>query len=155
MEFVPAEYRGEGILHGLNRAEVEGKRFLLPRAATARDILPRTLKQWGAKVDVVQAYRTVPAKGSAAILSGVLSENKVDMVTFTSSSTVKHFVNLLSPVDLRKFCNAVAVACIGPITKGTAESNKVRVDVLAKEYTVSGLIEAIVKYFSNGPGRVH
>jgi len=155
VEFVPADYRAEGILHGLNPAEVEGKRFLLPRAATARDILPRTLKQWGAEVDVVQAYRTVPAKGSAAILSGVLSENKVDMVTFTSSSTVKYFVDLLSPVDLRKFCNAVAVACIGPITKGTAESNKVRVDVLAKEYTVSGLIEAIVEYFSNGPGRVH
>ncbi|MCH6546419.1 MAG: uroporphyrinogen-III synthase [Deltaproteobacteria bacterium] len=155
VEFVPAEYRGEGILHGLNPAEVEGKRFLLPRAATARDILPRTLKQWGAEVDVVQAYRTVPAKGSAAILSGVLSENKVDMVTFTSSSTVKHFVDLLSPVDLGKFCNAVAVACIGPITKGTAESNRIRVDVLAKEYTVSGLIEAIVEYFSNGPGRVH
>jgi len=155
VEFVPADYRAEGILHGLNPAEVEGKRFLLPRAATARDILPRTLKQWGAEVDVVQAYRTVPAKGSAAILSGVLSENKVDMVTFTSSSTVKYFVDLLSPVDLRKFCNAVAVACIGPITKGTAESNKVRVDVLAKEYTVSGLIEAIVEYFSNGPGRVY
>lgn len=155
VEFVPAEYRAEGILHGLNPAEVEGKRFLLPRAATARDILPRTLKEWGAEVDVVQAYRTVPAKGSAAILSGVLSENKVDMVTFTSSSTVRYFVDLLSPVDLKKFCKSVAVACIGPITKGTAESNKVRVDVLAKEYTVSGLIEAIVEYFSNGPGRVH
>ena len=155
VEFVPAEYRGEGILHGLNPAEVEGKRFLLPRAATARDILPRTLKQWGAEVDMVQAYRTVPAKGSAAILNGVLAENKVDMVTFTSSSTVKYFVDLLSPADLRKFCNAVAVACIGPITKGTAESNRIRVDVLAQEYTVSGLIEAIVEYFSNGPGRVH
>ncbi len=155
VEFVPAEYRAEGILHGLDPAEVEGKRFLLPRAATARDILPRTLKKWGAEVDVVQAYRTVPAKGSAAILSGVLSDNKVDMVTFTSSSTVKHFVDLLSPVDLRKFCNIVAVACIGPITKGTAESNRIRVDVLAKEYTVSGLIEAIVEYFSNGPGRIH
>jgi len=155
VEFVPAEYRAEGILHGLKPAEVEGKRFLLPRAATARDILPRTLKQWGAEVDVVQAYRTVPAKGSAAILSGVLAENKVDMVTFTSSSTVKYFVDLLSPVDLRKFCNSVAVACIGPITKGTAESNRIRVDVLAQEYTVSGLIEAIVEYFSNGPGRVH
>ena len=155
VEFVPAEYRAEGILHGLNPREVEGKRFLLPRAATARDILPRTLKEWGAEVDVVQAYRTVPAKGSAAILSGVLSENKVDMVTFTSSSTVRYFVDLLSPVDLKKFCKSVAVACIGPITKGTAESNRIRVDVLAKEYTVSGLIEAIVEYFSNGPGRVH
>ncbi len=155
VEFVPAEYRAEGILHGLNPAEVEGKRFLLPRAATARDILPRTLKKWGAEVDVVQAYRTVPAKGSAAILKGVLSENKVDMVTFTSSSTVKYFVDLLSPVDLRKFCNSVAVACIGPITKGTAESNRIRVDVLAKEYTVPGLIEAIVDYFTNGPGKVH
>jgi len=155
VEFVPADYRAEGVLHGLNPAEVEGKRFLLPRAATARDILPRTLKEWGAEVDVVQAYRTVPAKGSAAILSGVLAENKVDMVTFTSSSTVKHFIDLLSPVNLGKFCKAVAVACIGPITKGTAESNKIRVDVLAKEYTVSGLIEAIVEYFSNGPGRVH
>ena len=132
-----------------------GKRFLLPRAATARDILPRTLKKWGAEVDVVQAYRTVPAKGSAAILNGVLSDNKVDMVTFTSSSTVKYFVDLLSPVDLKKFCNVAAVACIGPITKGTAESNRIRVDVLAKEYTVPGLIEAIVEYFTNGPGKVH
>ena len=155
VEFVPAEYRAEGILHGLNPAEVEGKRFLLPRAATARDILPRTLKKWGAEVDVVQAYRTVPAKGSAAILNGVLSEHKVDMVTFTSSSTVKFFVDLISPVVLRKFFNVVAVACIGPITKGTAESNRIRVDVLAKEYTVSGLIDAVVEYFTTGPGKVH
>lgn len=155
VEFVPAEYRAEGILHGLNPAEVEGKRFLLPRAATARDILPRTLKKWGAEVDVVQAYRTVPAKGSAAILSGVLSEHKVDMVTFTSSSTVKYFVDLISPVELRKFFNVVAVACIGPITKGTAESNRIRVDVVAKEYTVPGLIEVVVEYFTTGPGKVH
>ncbi len=155
VEFVPAEYRAEGILLGLNPAEVEGKRFLLPRAATARDILPRTLKKWGAEVDVVQAYRTVPAKGSAAILSGVMSEHKVDMIAFTSSSTVKHFVDLISPVEMRKFFNVVAVACIGPITKGTAESNGIRVDVLAKEYTVPGLIEAMVEYFTTGPGKVH
>ncbi|NIO09949.1 MAG: HemD protein, partial [Deltaproteobacteria bacterium] len=155
VEFVPAEYRAEGILHGFNPAEVEGKRFLLPRAATARDILPRKLKEWGADVDVVQAYRTVPAKGSSAILSGVLAKHKVDLVTFTSSSTVKHFVDLISPTELRKFFSTVAVACIGPITKGTAESNRIRVDVTAKEYTVPGLIDAIIKYFTTGAGKVH
>jgi uroporphyrinogen III methyltransferase/synthase len=151
VELIPAEYRSEGLLHGVKPEEVRGKRFLLPRAAVARDVLPRTLREWGAEVDVVQAYRTVPVKGNATWLRETLDEKMIDMVTFTSSSSVNHFFDSLPKKDRKKLLNGVAVACIGPITRKTAEENGMRVDVVAKEYTVMGLIQAIAEHFSSKP----
>lgn len=155
VELIPEEYRAEGILHGLMPEEVKGRRFLLPQAAVARDVVPKTLQEWGAEVDVVHAYRTVPAKGGVDRLCGMLSEKNVDMVTFTSSSTVNYFMALLPPGDIKSLLNGVAIACIGPITQKTTEDYGVRVAVVAREYTVTGLIQAIVDYFSTKSFRAH
>ena len=151
VDLVPAEFRAEGILEGFKPKEVKGKRFLLPRAAVAREVLPQTLREWGAEVDVVEAYRTLAAKVSTGVFNDLLSKKKVDMVAFTSSSTVKHFLDLLPGALGKELLRGVAVACIGPITRQTAEEGGMKVSVVAEEYTVAGLIEAIVKYFSTGP----
>lgn len=147
-DFVPGEYRAEAMLEGLRSDEFRGRRVLLPRAAKARDILPDTLRERGAEVDVVEAYRTVPAKSDVSWLRALLEEKRIDVVTFTSSSTVTHFAALFAGEDLRGLLAATAVACIGPITQKTAQELGVRVDVVPRDYTIPGLTQAIVEYFS-------
>ncbi|MFQ5851059.1 MAG: uroporphyrinogen-III synthase [Candidatus Binatia bacterium] len=148
-DLVPGEYRAEAILQGLKPEEVQGKRILLPRAAAARDVLPKTLREWGAEIDVIEAYRTAPAKGDAGWIRALLLQKGVDMITFTSSSTVTHFVKLFAGGSVKALLDPVAVACIGPITQKTAEEKGIRVDVVPREYTVPGLTQAIVEYFAN------
>ena len=100
---------------------------------------------------MVQAYRTVPVKADPALLRDLLAEKKIDMVTFTSSSTVSHFIDSLPQADRSRLLEGIAVACIGPITQRTAEENGMKVDVVAKEYTITGLIQAIAEYFDGKP----
>lgn len=149
-EVVPEEYRAEGILEKLRPEEMRGKNVLVPRAAEARDVLIRTLRQWGATVDVVEAYRTVAPSADAAPLRAMLLSGEIDMITFTSSSTVKNFKAIFAVDDLSRLLAHTFVACIGPITRDTAQDIGMRVDIVAAEYTIGGLTHAIVKYFEKG-----
>ncbi|MEE9185516.1 MAG: uroporphyrinogen-III synthase [Candidatus Binatia bacterium] len=148
-DLVPGEYRAEAILQALRPEELRGKRVLLPRAAKARDVLPKTLREWGAETDVIEAYRAVLPKSDAVWLRALLLERKVDVVTFTSSSTVINFVKFFPGEDVKDLLDGVAVACIGPITQNTAEEKGIRVDIVPREYTVGGLTQAIVDYFKS------
>lgn len=148
VDLVPQEYRAEAILQELKPGEMRGKRVLLPRAAEARDVLPKTLREWGAEVDVIEAYRTVAAKSDAPWLRTLLRRKEIDMITFTSSSTVTHFAALFPNEDMEGLLTGTAVACIGPITQETAEEIGVRVDVVPRDYTIPGLTQAIVEYFN-------
>jgi uroporphyrinogen III methyltransferase/synthase len=150
---VPKKFRAEGILEDLDPDEVRGNRFLLPRVAGARDVLPKTLGDWGALVDVVEAYRVVPVNGDSARLRSLFLDRKIDMVTFTSSSTITHFAEQLGGETAGELLKGVAVACIGPIAKKTAEERGFRVDVVPAEYTIEGLTRSIVDYFSSGEQR--
>ena len=145
---VPDVYQAEAILEQLAPDDVRGKRVLLPRAAQARDVLPGTLRDWGAEVDVVEAYRTVAARSDVSWLGGLLQRKEIDMVTFTSSSTAVNFAALFSGANIQPLLAGTAVACIGPITAHTVEELGLHVDVIASEYTVEGLAQAIVDYFS-------
>ena len=147
-DLVPEEFRAEAILRGIKPGEIRGKRVLLPRAARARDILPKTLQEWGAEVDVIEAYRTVVAKSDARQLEKLLRLKKIDMITFTSSSTVTNFAALFPGKDMGGLLSGAAVACIGPITQKTAEELGIRVDVVSQDYTIPGLTRAIVEFFS-------
>jgi uroporphyrinogen III methyltransferase/synthase len=147
-EVVPEEYRAEAILGKLRPVEMRGRRVLVPRAAEARDVLIRTLRDWGAHVDVVEAYRTVAPKSDPAPLRARFGAGEIDVTTFTSSSTVKNFGTIFGPADLPRLLAQTAVACIGPITEETAKGLGIRVDVVAKDYTIVGLTDAIVEYFS-------
>jgi uroporphyrinogen III methyltransferase / synthase len=144
---VPEKYQAEGLLAVLNPEMMRGKKVLIPRAAKAREILPETLRRWGATVDVVEVYRTVIPKANSSALTRMLQARHVDMVTFTSSSTVANFAKLLQGQDLKTILNGIAVACIGPITESTIEEMGGRADVVARQFTIPGLIRAIVDYF--------
>ena len=143
---VPSRYQAEGLLESLNADQMDGTKVLIPRAARARDVLPETLRRWGAKVDVVEAYRTVvPAVDSSGIKQR-FRLGEVEIVTFTSSSTVSNFVQLFAGAGLATVVGNAAIACIGPITAKTVADLGGTVTIMAREFTIDGLVEAIVEY---------
>jgi len=149
VDVVPEEYVAESVVKRL-RKQVIGKNILLVRAKVARDVIPRELRKAGAHVEVVEAYETVVPKSSRTRLRAVLrTENKrPDVITFTSSSTAKNFVSLLGSIRARKQrppqLEGITLASIGPVTSATLRELKLGVDVEAKQYTIPGLIQAIV-----------
>ena len=147
---VPEQFQAEGVLDALKPEELRGKRVLIPRAAKAREILPETLRQWGAVVDVVEAYRTVIPTLDASRLRGLLQEAAVDMVTFTSSSTVANFVKLFRGEKLSDILHGTAIACIGPITEATVRELGGKADLVSAEFTIPGLVRALVEFFERG-----
>jgi uroporphyrinogen III methyltransferase/synthase len=150
---VPEKYQAEGILEALDPAEIRGRRILMPRAAKAREILPKTLRQWGAFVDVVQAYKTVLPQDCQFGLRE-LFKKQIDVITFTSSSTVENFLRLLEGEDLVSILRGVTIACIGPITGRTAIDSGLQVDIVSSEFTIPGLVAAIVRFYESRETRV-
>jgi uroporphyrinogen-III synthase len=147
VDVVPEEYVAESVVKSLGR-EIAGKRVLLARAKVARDVIPRELRKLGAQVDVVEAYETVVPQKSRTKLRAILKDPKKrpDLITFTSSSTVRNFVELLAERGQgRPRHTGIRYASIGPVTSSTLRELKLPVDIKAKEYTIPGLIEAIVK----------
>ncbi|UCC72434.1 MAG: uroporphyrinogen-III synthase [Gemmatimonadota bacterium] len=144
-EVVPEEYVAEAVadvLTGLE--EIAGRRVLLPRAAGARQVLPQRLRAAGAEVDEVIAYESrADLEGIAALQAG-LGRGEIDMITFTAASTVRHFVDAAG-ADLGR----ARVAVIGPVTADAARAAGVRVDAVAQQYTVEGLLRAIVEFYGN------
>ncbi|ABW68865.1 uroporphyrin-III C-methyltransferase [Desulfosudis oleivorans Hxd3] len=148
-DIVPESFRAESVVEAFTRQDVKGKSVLLPRAAEARPILPEELTKMGARVDEVAAYVTRQDDSAAKTLTEALESGAVDMVTFTSSSTVKNFKALL-PKDKStadRLIKNVAVASIGPITTETAKDEGFAVHVTADAYTIEGLTRAIIDYF--------
>lgn len=149
---VPKEYVAESVVRSLQR-KVKGKRVLLVRAKVARDVIPRELRKAGAHVDVVEAYETVVPQSSRSRLRAVLKSPKrrPQVITFTSSSTVRNFLDLLrsrntgrrqepTPADSLE---GVLLASIGPITSSTLRELGLRVDIQATQFTIPGLAAAI------------
>ncbi|WP_459909525.1 uroporphyrinogen-III C-methyltransferase [Desulfotomaculum defluvii] len=147
VDYVPGEYRAEEIVEGLKGKVLPGDRILLPRADIARKLLPQALEEMGAQVHEVVAYRTVLGDGNAAAIRESLANGDINVVTFTSSSTVQNFVKLIGEEGLPQLMDKVVVASIGPITSNTARKLGLRVDVEAKEYTIDGLVQAITDYY--------
>jgi uroporphyrinogen-III synthase len=146
VDVVPKEYIAESVVRSL-KSEVKGKRVLLVRAKVARDVIPLELRKTGAHVDVVEAYETVVPRSSRRRLQAALKHGgRPHVVTFTSSSTVRNFVELLG-VGKRARALALAgirMASIGPVTSATLREFGLPVDISAKEYTIPGLVQAIV-----------
>ncbi len=146
-DIIPESYRAESVIEAFRKIHVEGRRVLLPRAAEARPVLPVELKRMGADVDEIIAYHTVPENDHQEALIKALAEKTVDMITFTSSSTVRNFKALIPREQFAKLTRGVTVAAIGPITADTAKENGFTVDLVAEEYTIAGLCETIERYF--------
>jgi uroporphyrinogen III methyltransferase / synthase len=150
---VPAKYQAEGVLEGLDPAEIRGRRILMPRAAKAREILPETLRQWGAFVDVVHAYKTVLPQDYQFGLRELFKKQN-DVITFTSSSTVENFVRVLEGEDPVPILRGVTIACIGPVTARTVLDTGLEVDIVSVEFTIPGLVAAIVRFYESAETRV-
>ena len=142
---MPKEYRAEGIIKGLGK--IKGKNILLPRAEVAREILPEELNKRGAKVDVVTSYRTVKPKERTEEIKELFKEGKIDIVTFTSSSTVTNFLSMFKNGEAVEFLKNAKVASIGPITRDTALDYGIETAIMPKKYTIPALAEAIVEHF--------
>jgi uroporphyrinogen-III synthase len=145
VDVVPKEYVAESVVRSLQR-RVKGKHVLLVRARIARDVIPQELRRAGAHVDVVEAYETVVPESSRTRLNAALKNprRRPHVVTFTSSSTVKNFVELLDARGKRTRMNGILTASIGPVTSSTLRDFGLPVDIAAKEFTISGLVTAIV-----------
>ncbi len=146
VDFLPREYRAEGLIEHFKDVDVRGKGFLIPRAKVARDILPRTLEERGAHVEVVEAYETVQPRIAPGELERLLTPTP-DAITFTSSSTVTNFVKLMESEKLHEILKEVAIATIGPITSETVRKQGLKVSVEAMDSTVAGLVQALQDYF--------
>lgn len=149
-QFVPSAYVAEAILAEIG--DVAGKRILLPRADIAREALATGLRERGATVDEIAAYRTVPGDG-ARLLAGQLTANTIDAISFTSSSTVRYLLDGFAEQGIersaaRKLLNRAAIVCIGPITAATARAEGLRVDAEAREFTADGVVAALVEWFA-------
>lgn len=147
-DIIPESYRAESVIEAFKNQDVKGKKILLPRAEEARPILPVELTDMGAEVDEITTYCTKHARNNAETLLANLRDGSIDMVTFTSSSTVKNFKALLpEDEDLKKLMQGVTIASIGPITTDTAKELGFDVQVTAEVFTIPGLCEAIEEYY--------
>ncbi len=152
-DIVPKNYRAESIVEAFAKENIKGKKILLPRAKEARPILPIELTKMGAKVDEVTAYCTKEVHDKADLLLTRLEEGTIDLITFTSSSTVKNFKSLIPPEKLERLMKGVTVASIGPITADTARELGFEVHIIAESFTIPGLCKAIQQYYDHGSVR--
>ena len=149
VEAMPAEYRAEALPAVLG--EVAGQRILLPRAAEAREILPKNLRAAGAQVDEIAVYKTVRPPTQTEELRHLLRTRQLDLITFTSSSTVRNFMAAFADQDVAALLGSTALGCIGPITADTARGYGLRVSVQPQQYTIAAFYRAIVDYFRVEP----
>jgi len=157
VDVVPKEYVAESVVRSL-KSKVKGKRVLLVRAKVARDVIPEELRNAGAHVDVVEAYETVVPRSSRRRLHAALKSRRPHVMTFTSSSTVRNFVKLLRSPEtartqravngqeypLHSSLEGILMASIGPVTSSSLREVGLPVDISAKEFTIPGLVKALV-----------
>jgi uroporphyrinogen III methyltransferase/synthase len=151
-DLIPREFRAESVVQALlAEGDVRGVRFLLPRADIGREVIADELRARGADVQEVVAYRTVVAeleRDGEPDIYRMLLDGKIDVVTFTSPSAVRHFVRVFGADASADLLGSTVVASIGPVTAEAATQQQIKTTVMPKEYTTAALAQAIVEYFS-------
>lgn len=142
-DVLPDSYVAESVVEAFKDQEIQGAKILLPRAEEARPVIPVELTKMGATVNEVAVYRTTMDTTSTEKVAEALTNREVDMVTFTSSSTVRNFVSMIPDGDLSLMEN-VTVACIGPVTEETAKELGLTPHLVADTFTIDGLVDTIV-----------
>jgi uroporphyrinogen III methyltransferase / synthase len=146
-DVVPDTFQAEGLLEALTPRLLGGTRILLARAEQARDVLPDGLTELGVKLDVVPVYRAVPPKDVPPEAAGALADGQVDILTFTSSSTVHNFAGLVGKDRFQQLAARAAVASIGPITTATLSEYDITPQIEPAAFTIPALAAAIIDYF--------
>ena len=146
-DLLPESFRAESVVKAFAKEDIKGKKVLLPRAQKARPVLPVELSRMGAVVDEVAVYSTKKEDVNPDNILNLLSNGEIDLITFTSSSTVHNFHNMLPVEKIKSVMEKTAIAAIGPITADTATQSGFNVDIMADKYTIPGLCDAILKYY--------
>jgi uroporphyrinogen III methyltransferase/synthase len=149
-DLVPEEFTGEGLAAALLKEGMPGKKVLLPRAAKAREVLPETLSEAGATVTTVPVYRNVQPADYAEVRQA-LEEKAIDLITFTSSSTVINFLEMLQcagEAEQQRLLDGVKIATIGPITAKTAVQKGLTIHIQPKTFTIPALVDAILDHYA-------
>jgi len=144
-DYIPEVHSNEGIIAGLKKLEVTGKRFLLPRADIADKALGEGINRLGASAKEIAVYQTVPATEAITRAKALLMGGEIDVITFTSSSTVSNLVAAFNGEKAQT--GSAIIACIGPKTAETAEKAGLKVDIIATEQTIVSLVTAIEEHF--------
>lgn len=148
VELLGEQFVAEGLLEALKEEDLKGKRFLIPRAEKARIILPEGIVSRGGSVDLVTVYRTVlPDQADVESIIQALANREVDVITFTSSSTVSHFAELIGKTKLPDLLQGITLASIGPVTSQTIRDLGLQPTIEADEYTIDGLLNCMESYF--------
>lgn len=144
-EVIPEKYNAEALVEQLRPLVQNGEKVLLPRGDLAREILPVELSKMGCDVTEIDVYETMMDTGNAEEVVELLESGKLHVITFTSSSTVRNFVQAIRTVrdDIHSLLSQTQIACIGPITADTAMKLGLTVDVTAEDYTIDGLLKAV------------
>jgi uroporphyrinogen III methyltransferase/synthase len=145
VDIVPDEYISEGVVKAFQGIDLKGRRALLPRAQEARDVIPEGLSKLGALVDVVTVYRTARSESRKEDLQVLLDAGKVDVITFTSPSTVINFRKIMGTAALPE---NIRIACIGPVTAAAAKKHDFAVDIFQDTFTIPGMVKSLVDYFA-------
>ncbi len=149
VDIIPNDFRAEGLIESFNNKNIKGKKILIPRARDAREILPLELENMGAEVHVIIAYETKkPDIDKIEDIKEMLYEGTIDVITFTSSSTVRHFFSIVGKE--KELFSKSTIACIGPITAKPLREIGVEPDVICNKYTIEELTREIIDYFKRG-----
>lgn len=145
VDLLPPEYVAESLIKAFHAlGGISGLRILLARAESARAVLPEALRASGADVHDVAVYRTVPDQAGISLLKEELANSRIDLITFTSSSSVRNFADMVA-----KDLTGAKIASIGPVTSRTIRDLGWQVDVEAKPHTSRGLVDGITNYYRN------
>ena len=145
VSLVPPLFQAESLVDELKKQDLTGSRVLLPRAAGSRPVLPNELHKVGAHVEEIHVYEADLPAESRNELHHLLQTEKIDALTFTSSSTVRNFAEIAGELPWQQ----IPVACIGPITAQTLREHGVQPAVEAEEFTIPGLVAALKLYFGS------
>lgn len=154
-DFVPSRFVAETVVAEWPDREMAGKVVLMPRAAQARDVLPDGLRSLGARVTVIPIYRTVRDGEGTDVIRQSLAQSEIDVVTFTSSSTVTNLAESLGRDRIRELLSSTVIACIGPVTAQTATDLGITPSVVAEEHTIPGLVSALEAYLATRKKDTH
>ncbi len=149
-DLIPPLFTSDGLAESLLDQGVEGRNILIARAREGREMMPETLRGAGAQVTIAPVYKNVPPQGCRDELRAELESGKVDLVTFTSSSTVTNFLAMVAPEnqeELEKLMQGVKIAAIGPITSKTVTDSGLDVDIQPEKFTIPAMIQAIIDYY--------
>ncbi len=144
-DLIPPKYQAEYIIEEMEKIGISGKRFLLPRAKVARDVLPNKISEKGGIIDVVNVYETILPDTNKGEVRELFNNHQVDYITFTSSSTVKNFLEMFANDSVKDWFKTTKLVSIGPITSDTLRESGFAPSIEAEEFTIDGLIAAILK----------